>query len=127
MRNSKKVHCFIVGAKCIGQYGGYETFVMKLLEYSQSNKQFLFHVACKANGDGYMNIDKLPGTRKISENEFEYCSAKAFMVRVPERLGVAQAIYYDISALKECCNQIEKNGWRTRPCMYWRTVLDLLR
>lgn len=109
MKNLSKVHCFIVGAKCIGQYGGYETFVMKLLEYSQSNKQVQFHVACKANGSGHMDISKLQGAKKISENEFEYCGAKAFMIHVPEKLGAAQAIYYDIAALRECCNYIERN------------------
>jgi len=109
MENPKKVHCFIVGAKCIGQYGGYETFVMKLLEYSQSNNQIQFHVACKANGDGHMDVSKLQGAKKISENEFEYCGARAFMIHVPEKLGAAQAIYYDITALKKCCSYIERN------------------
>lgn len=109
MENLKKVHCFIVGAKCIGQYGGYETFVMKLLEYGQSDKQIQFHVACKANGDGCMDISKLQGVRKISENEFEYCGARAFLIHVPEKLGAAQAVYYDMTALKECCSYIEEN------------------
>lgn len=106
---NKKVHCFIVGAKCIGQYGGYETFVMKLLEYGQSDKQIQFHVACKANGDGCMDISKLQGVREISENEFEYCGARAFLIHVPEKLGAAQAVYYDMAALKECCSYIEEN------------------
>ncbi len=33
-----KRHVFIVGAKCIGQYGGYETFLDKLTEQHQGNK-----------------------------------------------------------------------------------------
>lgn len=105
----KKIHCFIVGAKCIGQYGGYETFVMKLLEYSRMNKTIQFHVACKANGSGHMDIERLPEAKKISTTEFEYCGARAFMLRVPEKIGAAQAIYYDIEALQECCEYIEKN------------------
>ena len=45
-------HVFIVGAKSLGAYGGYETFVNKLTEYHQYNHQIKYHIACKANGDG---------------------------------------------------------------------------
>ena len=109
MENPKKLQCFIIGAKSIGQYGGYETFVMKLLEYNQSNKQIQFHVACKSNGDGHMDINRLQGAERISEDEFKYCNARIFMLHVPEKLGAAQAIYYDIAALKECCRYIKRN------------------
>ena len=30
-------HVFLVGAKSLGAYGGYETFVYKLTEYHQNN------------------------------------------------------------------------------------------
>lgn len=46
---------FLVGAKSLGAYGGYETFVYKLTEYHQNNPNIKYHVACKANGDGYMD------------------------------------------------------------------------
>lgn len=42
---------FLVGAKSLGAYGGYETFVYKLTEYHQNNPNIKYHVACKANGD----------------------------------------------------------------------------
>ena len=41
-------HVFIVGSKSLGAYGGYETFVYKLTEYHQNNKNIKYHVACKA-------------------------------------------------------------------------------
>lgn len=31
-------HVFLVGAKSLGAYGGYETFVYKLTEHHQDNK-----------------------------------------------------------------------------------------
>ena len=34
---SKVQHVFLVGAKSLGAYGGYETFIDKLTEYHQSN------------------------------------------------------------------------------------------
>ena len=48
-------HIFLVGAKSLGAYGGYETFVDKLTEYHQNNKKLRYHVMCKANGDGCMD------------------------------------------------------------------------
>lgn len=102
-------HVFIVGAKSLGAYGGYETFVDKLTEYHQDNKQIKYHVACKANGVGCMNEMKLAGVTRISDTEFEYHNARCFKIRIPEKLGSAAAIYYDVRALQECCDYIEKN------------------
>ena len=48
---SKVQNVFLVGAKSLGAYGGYETFVYKLTEYHQNNPNIKYHVACKANGD----------------------------------------------------------------------------
>lgn len=39
---------FLVGAKSLGAYGGYETFVYKLTEYHQNNPNIKYHVACKS-------------------------------------------------------------------------------
>ena len=38
-RESKVQHVFLVGAKSLGAYGGYETFVYKLTEYHQNKKK----------------------------------------------------------------------------------------
>ena len=45
-------HIFLVGAKSLGAYGGYETFVDKITEYHQNSPEIKYHVASKANGDG---------------------------------------------------------------------------
>ncbi len=105
----KVKHVYIVGSKSIGQYGGYESFVMNLLRHHKDCKYIKYHVACKANGQGHMNIESLPGAKRINENEFTYCSAQCFLISVPEKLGSAQAIYYDLKALKWCCEHIERN------------------
>lgn len=102
-------HVFLVGSKSLGQYGGYETFVYKLTEYHKDNKGIKYHVACKANGDGFMDESKLSGVTKLSDTEFEYNNARCFKIHVPQ-IGPAQAIYYDVKALSECCKYIRKNN-----------------
>ena len=86
-------HVFIVGSKGIpGSYGGYETFVDKLTEYHQNEPDLKYHVACKATEDG----------------EFEYHNARCFKVKVPN-IGPAQAIYYDVEALRRCVAYIREH------------------
>lgn len=110
MSNKKKVqHVFLVGAKSLGAYGGYETFVNKLTEYHQDNGKIQYHVACKANGDGYMDETKVEGVTRISDTEFIYHNAHCFKIPLPN-IGAAQAIYYDVLALQYCCNYIEKHN-----------------
>lgn len=88
--------------------GGYETFVYKLTEYHQNKKNIKYHVACKANGDGCMDETKLEGVKKLSDTEFEFHNAHCFKIHIPQ-IGAAQAIYYDVVALKTCCDYIVKN------------------
>ena len=107
-RENEVQHVFLVGAKSLGAYGGYETFIYKLTEYHQYNKKIKYHVACKANGDGYMDESKLEGAALINDHEFEFHNAHCFKIDVPQ-IGSAQAIYYDVAALKMCCEHIRKN------------------
>ena len=100
-------HIFLVGAKSLGAYGGYETFINKLTEYHQNNEKIKYHVACKANGDGCMDETKVDGVTRISDMEFYYHNAHCFKIQVPN-IGSAQAIYYDIAALHQCCKYIKK-------------------
>ncbi len=80
-----KQHVFIIGSKGIpAQYGGFETFVEKLVEY-QTDKDILYHVARMAD-DG---------------ERYEYNGAICFDVKVPN-IGPAKAIYYDVAALAKC-------------------------
>lgn len=109
MNSKKKMqHVYLVGAKSLGAYGGYETFVYKLTEYHQNKENIKYHVACKANGDGCMDESKFDGVTKINDHEFEFHNAHCFKIDVPQ-IGPAQAIYYDVAALKACCEHIKKN------------------
>ena len=109
-------HVFIVGAKSLGAYGGYETFVNKLTEYHQDKKDIKYHVACKENGVGCMDETKVEGVEKINEREFIYHNAHCFKIPVPN-IGSAVAIYYDVVALNYCCKYIKENKIE-RPIVY---------
>jgi rhamnosyltransferase len=110
MQQSNNVqHVFLVGAKSLGAYGGYETFINKLTEYHQNNEKIKYHVACKANGDGCMDETKTDGVTIISDKEFIYHNARCFKIHIPN-IGAAQAIYYDVAALNECCRYIKANN-----------------
>ena len=92
---------FIIGSKGIpAAYGGYETFVDKLTEYHRNNDEIKYHVACKGK----------------ENKEYIYHNARCFMIKVPD-IGSAQAIYYDVAALKECCRYIEKKQVK-QPVIY---------
>ena len=117
MRQNKEdtQHVFIIGAKSLGAYGGYETFVNKLTEYHQNVTELKYHVACKANGDGSMDEGRLEGVSDIVKDakgntaEFTYHSARCFKIQIPG-IGPAQAIYYDVKALEKCVEYIKDNG-----------------
>lgn len=110
-------HVFLVGAKSLGNYGGYETFIDKLTEYHQNNNKLKYHVACKANGDGCMDPYKTTGAKIISDHEFIYHNAHCFRISIPQKLGSAQAVYYDVAALRECLNIIKKQHIKS-PIIY---------
>ena len=94
-------HVFIVGSKGIpGAYGGYETFVDKLTEYHQEHPDLKYHVACK----------------DTQRREETYHNARCFHVKVPN-IGPAQAIWYDVAALADCCKYIRENGIE-KPIVY---------
>ncbi|MGN0318110.1 MAG: beta 1-4 rhamnosyltransferase Cps2T [Lachnospira sp.] len=84
---------FIVGSKGIpGAYGGYETFVDKLTEYHQNDKDIKYHVACL-------------GTENSS---FEYHNARCFKIKAAN-IGAAQAVFYDVAAIDRCIKYIQDN------------------
>lgn len=118
----KKQHVFLVGAKSLGAYGGYETFINKLTEYHQNKEKISYHVACKANGSGCMKEETLSGVSDIVKDKkgnvksFVYQNADCFKIHVPN-IGPAQAIYYDIKALSECCRIIEHQNIE-KPIVY---------
>jgi len=92
---------FIVGSKGIpGKYGGYESFVDNLTRLHGVNLKIKYHVACKSTKAG----------------EFSYNNARCFGIKVPN-IGPAQAIYYDVMALRSCCEYIKNNEVET-PIVY---------
>lgn len=97
-------HVFLVGAKSLGAYGGYETFVNKLTEYHQNNKNIKYHVAVKANGQGAA----VPDGAIKNRDGYLYHNADCFKIKIPEKLGPAQAIYYDCVALKKSIEIIKE-------------------
>lgn len=101
---------FIIGAKGIGNYGGYETFLKKLIETDKDNIKIKYHIACKYNGQGAMDESKLPAAKTIDDHHFTYYNADCFKIDISEKLGPAQAIYYDIAAFKECIRQIKEQN-----------------
>lgn len=89
-------HVFIVGSKGIpANYGGYETFVEYLTKYKKNNN-IRYHVACKSKN------------RRQNHSHFVHNEADCFNVFVPD-LGPAQAIYYDVMALKYSVKYAKKN------------------
>lgn len=110
----KKTNVFIIGAKCIGQYGGYETFLDKLTEQHADEKSIQYYIVTKANGSGAMDESKLDGVERIKKDEngvvrtFRYHNAKVVKLDVPQ-IGAAQAIIYDVKSMKWCMQYIEKH------------------
>ena len=124
-RENEVQHVFLVGAKSLGAYGGYETFVYKLTEYHQNKKNIKYHVACKANGDGCMDETKVEGVTRINDHEFEFHNAHCFKIDIPQ-IGAAQAIYYDVAALNACCKYIKEQKSKIRLFTLWPAGLDPL-
>jgi rhamnosyltransferase len=86
-------HVFIIGSKGIpARYGGFETFVDRLTEMHRDNPHLKYHVACKAETAG----------------EFTRHNAHCFAIPVPS-IGSASAVYYDLAALRYCCDYIREN------------------
>ncbi|MBR3020304.1 MAG: DUF1972 domain-containing protein [Clostridia bacterium] len=96
-----KQHVFIIGSKGIpAQYGGFETFVDKLVEY-QTDRNILLHVARMAD----------------DEDRYEYNGAIGFDVKVPN-IGPAKAIYYDVAALDKCMEYCRRMHLKKPPVFY---------
>ena len=108
-------HVFIIGSKSIGQYGGYETFVDRFIGEHENEQSIKYHVACKANGDGFMNETRLsPAVKILKQNsdgsvaEFEYKNAHVYKIQCPN-IGPAVAIYYDRAAVLYSINYCQEN------------------
>ena len=107
--NIDKSHIFIIGGKNIGQYGGYEKFLDRLTEVHASDTSIQYYIATKANGYGLMDESLLRDVTKVDEDTFIYHNARITKIHVAE-VGFAQAVIYDIKALKWCLSYIEENN-----------------
>ena len=105
---------FIIGAKCIGQYGGYETFLDRLTEVHQNDPSIQYYIVTKANGDGAMDETKLSGVSDVKKDDngavrsFKYHNANVVKLDVPQ-IGAAQAIAYDVKAFRWCLKYISSH------------------
>lgn len=88
---------FLIGCRGLpASYGGYETFVEQLT-YGKKNGHVHYHVACRTD------------LKSDNDKHFEYNDADCFKVYVPQ-IGPAQAIYYDLTAVKRSVKFVRQNN-----------------
>lgn len=98
---------YIIGSKGIpAKYGGFETFVDKLVEH-RKDSGIKYYVACMRENSLKSNY---------SDDFFDYHGATCFNIDVPQ-IGPARAIYYDVLALKKAIDLSIKNKDR-KPVFY---------
>lgn len=86
---------FIIGSRGLpAQYGGFETFVEKLVSHKAS-PAIRYHVACLSD--------------ESTGNHFDYKGADCFTVN-PPKLGPARVIAYDMMAINYSLKLIKKEG-----------------
>ena len=99
----KSRHVFIIGAKGLGGYGGFETFVRKLAEYRPDTAEggrtrIIYHICCKENGYGSYDEHLMKHVRELGKKDFSYCGVHCHKIHIPE-IGAAQAVLYDLFSL----------------------------
>lgn len=118
MDSKKEIqHVYLVGAKSLGAYGGYETFVYKLTEYHQNKENIKYHVACKANGDGCMDETKFDGVTKINDHEFEFHNTTSVRT-LPEDKWIIAENAHEAIVTKDEYYQAQKAIRNVTPIQY---------
>lgn len=104
--DTSKRHIFIVGCKGIPtRYGGFETFVDKLTEYTK-DESIQYHVSRILDDSEYDE----------NNTEYEYNGAHCFDIK--QRMGGPQkAIFYDVDAIKYSVDYIKKYNLK-EPVIY---------
>jgi len=88
-------HIYIIGSRGLPVgYSGYETFVLKLTEHSQTDYEIKYHIACRDEG----------------QTGSEYNNAIRFYIKTLP-IGNAKAIPYDITAFRFALADIKKRGY----------------
>ena len=96
MKSVNEKHVYIIGSKGIpAKYGGFETFVEELTRH-QNNQAIKYHVACLSSE---------------SKEIFSHNNAECFTIK-KKNIGPANAIYYDLAALKYAINDIKLNHYQ---------------
>ena len=92
----KQKHIYIIGSKGIpAKYGGFETFVEELTD-NQTDSKIQYHVACLS---------------EQKKNNFTHNGAECFNI-MKKNIGPANAIYYDLAALKYSIQDIKVNKYQ---------------
>jgi len=87
-------HVFIIGSKGLPAcHGGFETFVENLTANKKSDS-IQYHIACLG----------------LKNEEFTYNSTHCFRIKVPEWLGSARAVLYDILAVRRVFEIIKREN-----------------
>ena len=109
MKNDHSPECrtiFIIGAKSVGQYGGYESFVEHLLAAHGENTGLRYCILTKANGEG------------AADGRASTPCPNAEVVAIPvPQIGHGQAIAYDVRAWNYCLRSIREQGIQS-PVIY---------
>ena len=86
-------HIFIIGSRGLpAKYGGFETFVEKLVEH-QASSQLQYHVACLS--------DQETGRHTM------YKGVDCFNIK-PPKLGPARVIAYDMMAIRYALKMVKE-------------------
>ncbi len=92
----KQKHIYIIGSKGIpAKYGGFETFVEELTD-NQIDSKIQYHVACLS---------------EQKKSNFTHNGAECFNI-MKKNIGPANAIYYDLAALKYSIKDIKANKYQ---------------
>ena len=95
-------HVFIIGSRGLpAKYGGFETFVEKLVENKVSS-QIQYHVACLSDDEVF--------------HHFDYKGVDCFTVKAPQ-LGPARVIAYDMMAINYSLKLVQEQQIE-RPIFY---------
>ena len=95
-------HVFIIGSRGLpAKYGGFETFVEKLVENKVSS-QIQYHVACLSDDEVF--------------HHFDYKGVDCFTVKAP-KLGPARVIAYDMMAINYSLKLVQEQQIE-RPIFY---------
>ena len=88
-------HIFIIGSRGLpAKYGGFETFVEKLVEH-QVSSQLQYHVACLSDQETGQHI--------------MYKGADCFSIKAP-KLGPARVIAYDMMAIRYALKMVKEQN-----------------